>query len=402
MEAETLDTSRLANLQRTGELYLTWCHNQPVGLFAPETFVSSLPQRQEPLVLSLMALALRFPPETRMPAKDVELAEFANSAQDSTLKSIGDGTVELHTLQTLCVLSLYHFGVGSASKASFYLGTARHLGRNIICGDTGATGELGDCLRSIEVLQRLHGDIVAGNGAALSACDVSRIGYDGLTGNLFNESAVDHSISSCAFTFCEAWQMARSYAAARVGPDAPPPWDSRSDYSAVMQSHLRIDCRLPLKYRFASNRIADKGTQELQSNRAYWGPFLFLQVAYAAIPCIVNHPFLLSMRLRSFRYVLPQSFVQQSFEHITRHAGWIMYFLKLIEDKGFQVSDPSVAHCVAVVATIHLQHSFSRDLRLREKAQGGFDTCLKFLRGMGGYWPCVSNMVSNSVLPLSY
>ncbi|POS81287.1 hypothetical protein DHEL01_v200337 [Diaporthe helianthi] len=190
----------------------------------------------------------------------------------------------------------------------------------------------------------------------------------------------------------EVWHMASCYAARPADSDTPPPWKSDSDYSHIMSRHLDIDSRVPTKYRWRENnfKFQDLDSAELQKQRGYWGPWLFLQFVYAAIPCLLNHPFLLSMRLRNFRHTMPQSFIQQSFEQITRHAGWIMYFLDLLERKTFQVSDPVLGQCVAIIATIHLQHSFVRNDTLRARAQSGFEKCMAFLRRLGRMWPNIS------------
>lgn len=214
-----------------------------------------------------------------------------------------------------------------------------------------------------------------------------------LPNELAQKSQPGSIIVAYAAELTDAWRMARAYAASYVSSDAPPPWNPDSDYSSVMLRHLEIDCKVPLKYRFAANDFSGHDIETLQSQRSYWGPWLFLQIMYAAIPCLLNHPFLLSMRLRNFRYTMPQSFIQQSFDQITRHAGWIIYFLDQLEKKDFQASDPVLAHCVAIVATIHLQHSFVKEYTLRDKAQAGFETCMRFLQRMGSVWPSVSLMV---------
>lgn len=191
----------------------------------------------------------------------------------------------------------------------------------------------------------------------------------------------------------QAWQMARTYAASRVAHDVLPPWDPQSDYSRVMQRHLEIDCSVPLKYRFAANRLRDEDPISWQQRRDYFGPWLFTQIIYAAIPCLLNHPFLLSLRLRNFRYTIPQAFIQQSFEAISRNATWIIYYLDLLDRLSFQLSDPVFAHCVVIIATIHLQHSFVQDHSLRHKAERGFEKCMNFLCRMASVWPSVSVMV---------
>lgn len=187
--------------------------------------------------------------------------------------------------------------------------------------------------------------------------------------------------------------MTRAYAASVVAPDAAPPWNRQSDYSVVTQHHLEVDSQVPLKYRFYANRFSSQTSESLHEQRHYWGPYFFMQIIYATIPCLLNHPFLLSMRLRNFRHTMPQAFIHQSFDLITRHAGWIMYFIDMVDKKALQLSDPTLAHCAVVVATIHLQHSFVQDKTLREKSQTGFDKCLRFLRNMGSIWSNVAVMV---------
>lgn len=199
----------------------------------------------------------------------------------------------------------------------------------------------------------------------------------------------------------EVWHMASCYAARPADSNTMPPWKPDSDYSHIMSRHLDIDSRVPTKYRWRENnfKFQDFESAELQEQRGYWGPWLFLQFVYAAIPCLLNHPFLLSMRLRNFRHTMPQSFIQQSFEQTTRHAGWMMYFLDLLESKNFQVSDPVLGQCVAIIATIHLQHSFVRNDTLRARAQSGFEKCMAFLRRLGRMWPNIS--VTVCLLPLA-
>lgn len=105
------------------------------------------------------------------------------------------------------------------------------------------------------------------------------------------------------------------------------------------------------------------------------------------------------MRLRNFRRTMPQSFLRSSFEQLALHSGWILHFLDLTELKNFEVSDPTLGHCVAVVATIYLQHSFVEDQAFSSKARSGFEKCVKFLQGMGRKWPHIERQVHWSSHP---
>lgn len=269
----------------------------------------------------------------------------------------------------------------------------------------GDAQEFNDCVQSIIMLQNVQGCVppTTGPGSALAGQpslstmptpSMPPLGVE-LSSSIgpFPPSQMESGIMKYAVELSEAWRLARAYAACRSTSGAIPPWDQHSDYSTVMHLHLEFDCHVPLKYRFAANKFAEQDQESLEQRRDYWGPWLYIQIVYAVIPCLLNHPFLLSMRLKNFRYTVPQSFIHHSFEYVNRHAGWIVYFVNLLEKKSFILSDPSLAHCIVVVATIHLQHSFVKDRALRDKAQQGFDKCMSFLRRMGGTWPCVSTMV---------
>ncbi|OAA73463.1 hypothetical protein ISF_00364 [Cordyceps fumosorosea ARSEF 2679] len=400
-----------------GRLYLAWCHGQPIALFDPETFLDSLTFRDLELILALQALSLRYPPSTLTPQKREKLDSMERESRSAVMNRIASSAVELSTLQTLCILSMVEFADGKIAQAGLHVAIASHLAQSVQSNSMlGDADEFDDCVRSIMMLQNLQGCIApaTGPGSALIGGQPSPIsqmhvlsGAGGreqlqqpqppppgsVTGS--GGSQMDAGIMRYVLELSEAWRMARSYAACRVSSDAPPPWNQHSDYSSVMNLHLEFDCRVPLRYRFAANKFAEQDAGDLERRRDYWGPWLYIQIIYALIPCIVNHPFLLSMRLKNFRQTLPQSFIHHSFEYINRHAGWIMYFINMLEKKSFQIADPALAHCIAVVATIHLQHSFVKDRPLRDKAQEGFEKCISFLRRMGGTWPYISTMANN-------
>lgn len=263
--------------------------------------------------------------------------------------------------------------------------------------------ELHDCVRSVYLLQNLQSCLLT-HARTSARIDLAQPRLSTSTyapWDYLPQSQLDHGILKFTVHLSEAWQMARIYAASVVGPDSPPPWSHQSDYSVVTQRHLEIDSQVPLKYRFSNNSLSDQTPESIHQRRHHWGPYLFLQLLYAIIPCLLNHPFLLSMRLRNYRHTMPQSFMHQSFDLITRHGGWIMYFINLANKNILQLSDPTFAHCVVVIATIHLQHSFVEEPDLRQKSQAGFDKCLQFLDNMSSIWCSASIMVSDTVFDLT-
>lgn len=93
-------------LRAMGQLYLTWCHNQPLCLFRAEVLLNSLPTRDIHLLLALQALALRFPPGAIITPNNKRLAEMATMARQSAMEAVAKSRVELSIIQTLVILSL--------------------------------------------------------------------------------------------------------------------------------------------------------------------------------------------------------------------------------------------------------------------------------------------------------
>lgn len=259
------------------------------------------------------------------------------------------------------------------------------------------------CHVSLIMLRNLQGflppyatdslNLLAESSAFASSLGSTFLGKDYARGNS-SDSKPDIGINGSSVYTSELWAMACKYAANHVSIDAQPPWSPNSDYTAINFRHCEHESLMPLRFRLHASRFQDHPSAELQARRDYWSPWLFFQLVWHAVPCLVNHPFLLSMRLRNFRRTMPQSFLRNSFEQLIFHSGWIIHFLDLIEMKNFEVSDPTIGHCVAIVATIYLQHSFVEDQTFNRKAQAGFEKCLRFLRNMGKRWPHLDRQVS--------
>lgn len=330
--------------------------------------------------------------------KQIRLDTMARESRRRVMSRLGDGDVEISDIQTLCLLSIIGFNGGRFAQASLDLSTASHLAStSYIAADTTRASEFRCCARAITMLQHLQGAVATladtqhlpsherAHGTAL----LSPLPEAGL----LEHDPYQYGLLECTSELAQVWHMARSYAKHRPTADELPPWYPQSDFSKVMLGHLRIDSTIPKEFRYAASRFPDQDLSALQQQRHYWLPWLTVQMLYAAIPCLLNHPLLLSIRLRNFRDAMPQSFIQQSWEQLTRHAGWIMHFVDLLDANLLAITEPTLAHCVVIVATIHLQHSFVQDLDLRTRSQEGFDKCLRFVRLAGKTWPIVAAMV---------
>lgn len=353
------------------------------------------------LFLALQSLSLRFPPTERPDRESLlDLDNMAVKARHQIMSALANGNVELSHIQALCLLTIVGFNSGKFAQAGLDLAIASHL-VNSFDVSSGATdrGQHLYCKNAIAMLQNLQGSAPI-PGLLDRSLDPDHTNPDWWKLSSTRSMSVDtdpyqEGLLKANSELAQVWCMARAYVVHRPKPDEPPPWLTQSDFSKVMMGHLRVDSTVPKEFRYGANRLFDQDPSSLQQHRHYWIPWLTVQMIHSVIPCLLYHPFLLSIRLKHFRHMMPHSFIQQSWEQITRYAGWIMHFIELLETSPLVITDPVLAHCAVVVATIHLQHSFVEDQGLQIRSRQGFEKCLRFVRRSSKIWPIVATMVSD-------
>lgn len=250
------------------------------------------------------------------------------------------------------------------------------------------------CFWSLFLLKRLHG---ADFGVLDFTGEENFPWYPESTGkpskaDLANMSAhqtLDRGIISCEIQLSEIWFKITKYARRRGKPSNLPPWSPQSEYAVIMAQQMESETRMPHVHRFRPAEFSKKSVEELQANRTYWGPWIFVQFIYHTNLCLLNHPLLLSLRLRSIKSEIPEMFLQSTSDLISSHASWITHLIAMLEAKAFKVTDPFLAHCAAIVATIYLQESFVAESR--DEKMDNFAKCLKFVQGFVE-WPHVIRM----------
>lgn len=212
----------------------------------------------------------------------------------------------------------------------------------------------------------------------------------------------DLGILAYVIELSEIWQKAARYAHRRGNAGGLPPWSTQSDYSQITAELMHSETHLPYKYRFRPARFAEQDPVQLENHRDFWTSWLLLQTIYHTVLCLLNHPLLMSLRLRSFRVtMIPEIFLQHTADLTDTHIAWILHLVDMCGEKNFELFNPFHAHAVAIVATIFLQQSFSEDATVRSTNQECFRKCVSFVRRLGRYWPYIEQLVSASSLPLS-
>jgi len=190
------------------------------------------------------------------------------------------------------------------------------------------------------------------------------------------------------------WKEVRTYMAQCAQTQSEPPWSVNSGYAVIGAHLMDLETKLPTFHRYDSVRFPDRSREELQHNRTYWSPWLYLQFTYHAVHSMLNHPFLYSSKPRqSSQPAVPNTFWKTSSELALIHTTWIVRLVDMVSDKAYQVSDPFIGHCVAIAATIQIYFCGVPARRDRDAAQVKLETCLRFLGELGQLWPVCRTMV---------
>lgn len=176
---------------------------------------------------------------------------------------------------------------------------------------------------------------------------------------------------------------------------APPPWSIESGYAVIGAHLMDLETKLPARHRFDMARFPSQENRQLQNNREYWSPWIYLQFTYHTIHNMLNHPFLYSWRPRqSAQLAIPNTFWKTSSELAFIHSTWVVRLIDMVTEKAYRVSDPFIGHCTAIAATIHIYFCRAADKTTREAALGRLARCVSFLAELALLWPSCRWMVS--------
>lgn len=78
-------------------------------MFHTDSFLETLRDRDAEILFCILALALRFCDDPSLRATDEVILEYVEAARTLVAKKVFDGTVELSTIQSLCLMSLVDF-----------------------------------------------------------------------------------------------------------------------------------------------------------------------------------------------------------------------------------------------------------------------------------------------------
>ncbi|UQC75729.1 uncharacterized protein CLUP02_17237 [Colletotrichum lupini] len=379
-------------------LYFKYCHRQPIWCFERDE-VGDYDSLPEELASSILALTSRFSEQ-----RD-HMQLFSSNAKTLVMLRIANGTVDITTIESLCLLSYASFIDGNVHLGQFHLGLSLQLCRSamldiesVYAVDNSTTDRKKRLFWSLQLLEQSYGrqdgllsfpnDVrrptlpSSGNQSEQDSCKAPPLPRD----DLGTSSPGETGIWNTSVCLGWVWSQVRKYVSDCSRNILKEPWRNDSTYAKVLSDFMETENRIPMCHRYDSVKFYERKIDELKVNRDYWAPWLKEQFTYHAIPTVLNHPFLYIVGAQHNPNLgIPNTFWRRSSEQALLHATWIVRMIDMVVDKQVPLVDPFFGHVAAIAATVHLYYCCAAAARLKHKSNTDFAKCRRFLKS---FIPC--------------
>jgi hypothetical protein len=410
-------------------LYFQYCHKQPLWLC--DTDDLSAESCRSEVIFGVLSLALRYSNNPLLEGRvDQMCRQYAEAARSYAMLRVTHGTVNLSTLQSFCLIALaeytgedlfpasnwhhsYIFLANDTHLTGLHIGLATNLAK---CAGIDTELHEGDFTPEVEKRRRVFWSIhllnqqYASHNMQLNMLhDIHNPKYMAInvdsqlemglkppqTPQENGEFTSRGGIWAYMVQLSTLWSEVQFYVSHCASRDPTSPWLVDSGYSIIGAHLMDMETKFPTSHRYDSVRFQDQSKQELHRNREYWSPWLYLQFTYHAVHSVLNHPFLYSWRpQQSAQFAAPNTFWRTSSELALIHTTWTAHLIDMITEKEYQLSDPFLAHAVAIAATIHMYYCRATDPAVADSAQRKLETCMRFLNELAAKWPRCQAIVS--------
>ena len=369
----------------------------------------------------ILALALTSSPP-RFTDHQLQSPDFySRLARRTAMLKIADGTVGLQTAQALCLLAFFDiiskshargrgYGLpcinpaniaGSFRSAGLTVGLAQSVCQCYILGSSTSTSS-----KEVEEHSRLFWslsllDLHYGSPILIPSLSegVHCPRYATIESKLTSlpcvplpqeseSSGVQYlpNVWSNSIRIGTLWSDARNYVSKCIQGLNELPWRPNSDYVKLCSQLLDFEGTHPTALTYNAVRFAERDRQEIRDHRDQWLPWLRGQMTYHAIHCVLNHPFLYSIKVFQ-RAKGTNTFWRSSSEKALRHCTWISRLIRLARDKGLESNDPFLVQAAGIAGSLHLYWTHTSDDQLRDAALMNLRICQEFIGEMALHWP---------------
>jgi hypothetical protein len=202
----------------------------------------------------------------------------------------------------------------------------------------------------------------------------------------------NHGIIGYSIELLELWQTTLNYATGQTSPKEAP-WSPNSEHFQLAARIMEWEANLCKHHRSAHTKFREQDLMEVRANLRYWGPWILVQFTYPATLCLLHHPFFLSERAKDCVGRVSLSFLETSMDLALLHSKHITRMITRLDHMNMGVSDPFLAYCATVAATIDLWYCYVEDRGVKAQARRRFAICYRFIRAFAEKWPIAQKMV---------
>ncbi|PQE27634.1 C6 transcription factor protein [Rutstroemia sp. NJR-2017a BBW] len=394
------------------ETYIRRCDCQPLSIFDVDNLRSTSDSYKPEVLLSILALALRFSDSNQVPGDSMQLAvQYAERTRQIVMQKIIDENVDMSTLQALCLQAFFDITTANVQRAWLSIGIGMRLITSVqmplnpeVLFDQAAIDEYRRCFWGFYMLECLCSDASKGRLSLPhekppfppSLSVKSAHGPPTILrkfGDYSSGQTQDKGIMGYSIQLVELWKDSLHYVLGSLN-SSEVPWSSGSGYFDMSASVMEWETYLCQNHRSAHAMFSEQSPTDLLMNIRYWGPWLNVQFTYHGTLCLVNNPFWLFEKMKSNAGMAPTSFLETASDLALLHAKHIARLIETLGNRNFESSDPFLGYCAAIACITHLWYCHVEDRSVKDQAQARFAICYGFVAKLGSKWPNVKIIVS--------
>ncbi|KAL4807214.1 fungal-specific transcription factor domain-containing protein [Aspergillus unguis] len=174
-------------------------------------------------------------------------------------------------------------------------------------------------------------------------------------------------------------------------PDKTPPWDTNSEFSKINSSLLLLESYSRNRRLSPVDALRDREfTDQSEAEQV-----LFAHTLFHLCHCLLNHPFLLRLRLKPFGSKVPASFALRVLQTASEHANQLVELLRDASDAGSPLGSSFYPYCLVVVGVIQslvYHYEVSKNIPHSSDTLDYFHYCFSTLERLSETWGHAANM----------
>lgn len=207
---------------------------------------------------------------------------------------------------------------------------------------------------------------------------------------------------SSAVLMASAASRATQYAF-RDEIEALPPWDHKSEYGTIQSTLFLFTSQMRRRFSGSATTYQQDFLTNGKIDQRKVGHFLLARAFFHLTNCMLNHPFLLALKLRKCHFNIPPSWLRGSRHECFVHSLALSDLL--VQAKALKCGITAFfCYCVMVAGSIQVLFLDAEDPSTQDRARDCVQRCKKYLDEVSPYYKIAESFVSylTSISMLQY